>query len=242
MSLENYVEVKDRVTEFYNRYPEGSIQSEYEYRTVGDRLEVVVIAHAYRTPDDERPATGLASERIPGTTSFTRDSELETAQTSAWGRAMGALGIGIQGAIATRDEVNAKEAPKLPERVKVERRKSEDPTIKDDPWASGSPAFGEQVQAIADQLGAEVVTVKEDALRGPLRNLKNSKGSASEKQRGFARRLIVDTFPEAVDDASVFATAQEVLNANGRGPLGAWEELSSAQASYLIELCKGGGK
>lgn len=239
MSLENYVEVKDRLTEFYKRYPDGSLCSEYEYRTVGDRLEVLVIAHAYRTPEDERPATGLASEQIPGLTTFTRNSELETAQTSAWGRALGALGIGVQGSIASRDELAAKDAPPAVDRVKIERRSADAPRS-EDPWVTDTPPFGEQVQAIADQLGAELVTTKTDTLKGPARQLSNTPGSASEKQLGWARRLIIDTFPTAVDDVSVLATAQEVLDANGRGPLDTWENLSKAQASFLIDVCKGG--
>lgn len=110
MSLDNYVEVKDRVLEFVEKYPEGSLQSTYEFRTLNGTDVVVVTAHAFRSPTDPIPATGLAYEQIPGSTNFTRGSELEVAQTSAWGRALGALGIGIAGAIATTEDVRVSES------------------------------------------------------------------------------------------------------------------------------------
>ena len=110
MSLDNYVEVKDRVLEFVEKYPEGSLQSTYEFRTLNGTDVVVVTAHAFRSPTDPIPATGLAYEQIPGSTNFTRSNELEVAQTSAWGRALGALGIGIAGAIATTEDVRVSES------------------------------------------------------------------------------------------------------------------------------------
>ena len=53
-------------------------------------------ACAYRTPDDQRPGVGTAWELVPGTTNFTRGSEIQNLETSACGRAIGTLGIGIE--------------------------------------------------------------------------------------------------------------------------------------------------
>ena len=46
---------------------------------------------------------------LPGATPYTKGSEIENAETSAWGRAIGSLGIGIENSIASADEVRAKE-------------------------------------------------------------------------------------------------------------------------------------
>jgi hypothetical protein len=98
-----YVEVSERIADFRAAHPDGSLQAEIvELR---DDL-VIVKAYAYRTPDDERPGTGLASEPIPGKTNFTRDSELMNAETSAWGRALIAVGAAdAKRGIASANEV-----------------------------------------------------------------------------------------------------------------------------------------
>ena len=63
---------------------------------------------AYRTPDDARPGIGTSSLTIPGKTPYTRDSEIENCETSAWGRALAALGFEVKRSVATADEVAAK--------------------------------------------------------------------------------------------------------------------------------------
>lgn len=120
--LSNYVDVKTRIKLFYERYPEGSLQFEFK-GTLGENIWGV--ATAYRTPDDPRPATGTASEQAKGKTAYTAGSELMNLETSAIGRAIGNLGIGIEAGMATKDEVQfAKE------------RNREIPSAKPyDPWA-----------------------------------------------------------------------------------------------------------
>jgi hypothetical protein len=100
--LSNYVDVKTRIKMFYERFPEGSLQFEFK-GTLGENIWGV--AYAYRTPEDPRPATGTASELAKGKTAFTAGSELMNLETSAIGRAIGNLGIGIEGGMATSDEV-----------------------------------------------------------------------------------------------------------------------------------------
>jgi hypothetical protein len=66
----------------------------------------VYSAAAYRTPDDQLPGVGWAYEPIPGPTNFTRDSELQNAETAAWGRAMvAALAVDTKKGIASSEEV-----------------------------------------------------------------------------------------------------------------------------------------
>ena len=67
---------------------------------------VVYTAAAYRTPDDERPGVGTAWEPVPGPTRFTKDSEVQNAETAAWGRAMvAALAVDTKQGVASMQEV-----------------------------------------------------------------------------------------------------------------------------------------
>jgi hypothetical protein len=88
-----YVEVKDRLIQAREQYPDHRFQSDYftEHLQAGEF--VVVVTRFYRTPDDPTPAVGMAWEPVPGKTNFTRDSELMNAETSAWGRALIAAGV-----------------------------------------------------------------------------------------------------------------------------------------------------
>lgn len=102
----DYVDVAERIREFKRQYPEGSLQAHLPpYITeAGGKAFVVYSAAAYRTPDDPRPGIGYAWEPVPGRTNFTRDSELMNAETSAWGRAIVALGFETKH-IASANEV-----------------------------------------------------------------------------------------------------------------------------------------
>lgn len=105
IDLDGYVTVAERLTAFYERYPEGSIQSELLELT---DQRVVIRASAYRSPEDARPGIGHASMLIPGSTAFTRGSELENTESSAWGRALAALGFETKRGIASADEIRNK--------------------------------------------------------------------------------------------------------------------------------------
>lgn len=106
--LKDYVQVNERVMKFYEKYPEGSIQSEMIYRD--DKL-VVFKAFAYRDRDDSKPGVGHSSLEIPGATPYTEGSEVENAETSAWGRALAALGFEVKRGIASRNEIENKHKP-----------------------------------------------------------------------------------------------------------------------------------
>lgn len=103
--ISDYVQVGDRIMAFHEKYPEGSLQSEIV--RYDDDL-VIIKAYAYRTIADPRPGIGHSSLTIPGTTPYTRGAELENAETSAWGRALAALGFEVKRGIASQDEVEAK--------------------------------------------------------------------------------------------------------------------------------------
>lgn len=102
---DDYVMVNERIVKFIEKYPEGSLQSELVELT-SDR--VVVRGIAYRSPTDEKPGIGHSWLEIPGKTAFTRGSELENAETSAWGRALAALGFEVKRGVASLEEVRNK--------------------------------------------------------------------------------------------------------------------------------------
>lgn len=127
---ESYNTVAERIVEFREKYPEGCLQQvkyellevpvygkvkvrdvnteaeSEEVRQVGMRVYIAFTAAAYRNADDKLPGVGTAWEPIPGPTSFTRDSEMQNAETAAWGRAIVAvLAADTRKGIATKDEV-----------------------------------------------------------------------------------------------------------------------------------------
>lgn len=105
--LGDYVEVKDRIKLFYELFGQGRlVTSQIQLTSEPDgKPRVIVEAKAYRSPDDPLPGVGWSWLELPGTTPYTRGSEIENAETSAWGRAIGSLGILIDRSIASANEV-----------------------------------------------------------------------------------------------------------------------------------------
>ena len=106
-NADDYVDVAERIRQFKEKYPDGTLQALHapQIHQVGDQMYVLYAAAAFRKPDDERPGIGYAWEPVPGKTPFTRDSELMNAETSAWGRAIIALGDFETKKIASYEEV-----------------------------------------------------------------------------------------------------------------------------------------
>jgi hypothetical protein len=111
-NLKDYNTVSDRIAEFRKKHPEGSLtQHSLEFREFGGKSWVIYTAAAYRNPEDPAPGMGTAWEQVPGTTNFTKDSELQNAETAAWGRALIAVGAAdARKGIASRDEVQRQAA------------------------------------------------------------------------------------------------------------------------------------
>jgi hypothetical protein len=171
--LENYVDVPQRIKLFYEKYPEGSLQMDpdLQFQTVGDQVIVIGRAYAYRNPTDEKPGVGTAQEYLPGKTNFTRGSEIQNLETSCWGRAIGALGIGIDKAIATKEEVQ----------LAIERNKPEKVTMK-----RANPGL----KQIVELLGIQGITEK-DAILAAVRGLINREISSSNELTDNEIELII---------------------------------------------------
>lgn len=114
--LSDYNTVAERITEFGVKHPEGSLQQvSVEFLDFAGQSWVVYTAAAYRSPEDPTPGQGSAWEPVPGKTPYTRDSELQNAETAAWGRAVvAALAADTRKSVATRDEVEARRADPIP--------------------------------------------------------------------------------------------------------------------------------
>jgi hypothetical protein len=115
--LSDYVDVAARLKQFFDKWPNGTMQGHGEFvyedgKIVGYHYR----AEAYRTNDDPRPGVGTAFEPIPGKTPYTKDSEVMNAETSAWGRAIVACGFETK-KIASADEVRARENGENPAEV-----------------------------------------------------------------------------------------------------------------------------
>jgi hypothetical protein len=123
--LDDYIDVAQRIAEFRSKHPEGSLQplnpaQPFEVRELGgtgkDGKEVrgtfiIYVAAAYRSPDDQRPGIGCAYEVFPGRTPYTAGSELQNAETAAWGRAIvAALAADTRAGIASQQEVRNRQA------------------------------------------------------------------------------------------------------------------------------------
>jgi len=100
--LSDYALVADRITLFYERYPDGRIVTELHSRA--DR-EITFKALVYRAATDVLPAaTGWASER-EGDGEINRVACLENTETSAVGRALANLGFTASSRRPSREEM-----------------------------------------------------------------------------------------------------------------------------------------
>lgn len=95
-----YVMVKDRVAAFRREFPGWSILTSIEYR---DDIEIIFSAEI-RDEEGRVLATGHAKEEANGS-NILRTSHVETAETSAVGRALGFLGVGIDDSLGSADEI-----------------------------------------------------------------------------------------------------------------------------------------
>lgn len=94
-----YAQVNERIKAFRMLYPEGLIRTELVSNDNG-----VCIFRAYVGYDDKLLATGTAYEREDANY-INKTSYIENCETSAVGRALGMLGIGIDTSVASAEEV-----------------------------------------------------------------------------------------------------------------------------------------
>ena len=121
-NLDEYTTVRERVIEFWKRYPNGRIET--EILEWSDK-RFIVAARLYRETTDEKPfTTGLANEVITDR-GVNKDFALENGATSAIGIACGHANIGIDKHKPSREEMN-KVVSKKAEKPPVAEVKPED--------------------------------------------------------------------------------------------------------------------
>ena len=99
-----YVTVAERVRYFNEEYKKGSIRTELVSPVDADR---VIIKATVWPGDSDRYFTGYSQAKWSDTQSFVNKmSALENAETSAVGRALALMGIGLTDSIASIDEIN----------------------------------------------------------------------------------------------------------------------------------------
>ncbi len=95
-----YILVKDRIIEFNSSYANGKITTE-----IIKNDETSVIVKAIITPDIKNPERNFTGHSEAYRKGQMGDVPVEIAETSAVGRALAMLGIGIVDSIASADEV-----------------------------------------------------------------------------------------------------------------------------------------
>lgn len=109
--LKDYIEVKDRIKLFYDKYPEGLLSFDYRgVLEINNETYIYGKAFAYPVRGELYHAAGWAWERVPAK-GFARGAEMMTLETSAWGRAIAALGIAVTKGIASREEIQRNVKP-----------------------------------------------------------------------------------------------------------------------------------
>lgn len=168
-NLDDYIPINLRIIEFYERYPEGTIQT--EVLALGPEDEkgyshILFKAYAYRYPNDPRPATGHAHEwREDSRSVVNATSSVENAESSAVGRALANLGIEVSKSIASREEV---------ERA---RRQQEEMKDKD-----------KSAVKVAEEVVGTEETAKQRKLFGEVKKLHEQLGATDDEQK---RALLV---------------------------------------------------
>lgn len=99
----SYVLVSDRVLYFNETYPNGSITTEL-LPSINDKQFII---KATVTPDITHPLRAFIghSQAVIGQGMVNTTAALENAETSAVGRALGMMGIGVLDSIASADEM-----------------------------------------------------------------------------------------------------------------------------------------
>ncbi len=153
-----YVEVNERLIYFRNNFPNYSLTSEVLEKTDKSILILATITNE----EGKVIATGLAEEE-KGSTFINKTSYVENCETSAWGRALGNFGIGIDTAVASANEmVNAIANESKPKKTKTKATPKKVKTIS---LNIGDENWGNVLMYIANNKGKESLETIGNALK-----------------------------------------------------------------------------
>ena len=127
ISGKDYVLVKDRIIAFNEMYPYGEIHTELLSKPEDEM--VLFKATVYPNGRDDKPLmrhfTGY-SQATWGEGYINKTAALENCETSAVGRALAFMGIGVLESVASADEVNKAKSQPAPIFKTNGQKKSED--------------------------------------------------------------------------------------------------------------------
>jgi hypothetical protein len=100
----SYVLVSDRIIYFNEKYPEGSIETQL----ISEPGDDMVLVQAIVLPDSHNPTRVFTaySQAKWGDGMVNKTAALENCETSAVGRALEMMGIGVIDSVASVDEIN----------------------------------------------------------------------------------------------------------------------------------------
>jgi len=164
MNLDNYVPVNQRLLDALKRWPDLRVQETgFDIMRIEEQTFLVCEMTVWRTPDDLKPSIATAAEPFPGKTPYTRGSERMVGFTSALGRALGYMGIGINEALASSNEVQARQTDDRP-RAHTPQPSSQTETtdaqrrmLKALGYVSEPPKLKKDTSALIDKLKAEAM-------------------------------------------------------------------------------------
>jgi len=118
-----YVLVSDRIIYFNATYKNGSIQT----NLISEPTSNQIVIQAVVVPDNDKPNrifTGY-SQAVVGQGYINKTSALENAETSAVGRALAMMGIGVIDSVASVDEINKAKQSEQPAKQEVKKTTSQ---------------------------------------------------------------------------------------------------------------------
>lgn len=151
-----YVLVSDRIIYFNETYPEGSITTELV--TDAESTMVIVKATVKPSTDSKRQFTGYSQAKW-GDGYINKTSALENCETSAVGRALAMMGIGVIDSIASVDEINKAGSHSGFDEKLAEAKQKVYKAMND----SGLDDAGEMRVVLVDVLGKATIDTVEDA-------------------------------------------------------------------------------
>lgn len=164
MNMEGYVPVNDRLIEALKRWPDLRVQeTAFDIQKIEEQVFLICEITVWRTADDPKPSIATAAEPFPGKTPYTRGSERMVGFTSALGRALGYMGIGIDKAMASANEVQARQdKPDRPQSGTVEPTEAQIRMLRSLNYKGDRPRTKKEASEIIDAIKEKRIESGED--------------------------------------------------------------------------------
>ena len=179
-----YVEVNERIKYFREVYDHWSLISEIVELTE----KRCVIKATVLNEEGRAIATGIAYEML-GSSYINKTSFVENCETSAWGRALGNLGIGIDTSIASAFEVNnaIKQQETKPKKAKIEK-------LNNDKYKAMIAAISEgKIEVVKERMDNYKLTKKQKTTLDKLIKEQVEEINNTVKQEKDLKKTMVET-------------------------------------------------